>query len=102
MRHRWFHPGDIATIEEDGYFFIVDRKKDLMVRGGYDVYASRRRRRRRAAGRRRRAMERIKLRDGSQITVRPIESGDRDAIAEGHRWLSPESRFRPFTASVPE
>jgi long-chain acyl-CoA synthetase len=34
----WFKSGDMATIDEDGYFFIVDRKKDLIIRGGYNVY----------------------------------------------------------------
>jgi long-chain acyl-CoA synthetase len=34
----WFRSGDIARQDEDGYFFIVDRKKDLIIRGGYNVY----------------------------------------------------------------
>jgi long-chain acyl-CoA synthetase len=34
----WFHSGDLARFDEDGYFFIVDRKKDLIIRGGYNVY----------------------------------------------------------------
>src|SRR5206468_9971269 len=38
MRGGWFHSGDMATVDEDGYFFIVDRKKDMIIRGGYNVY----------------------------------------------------------------
>jgi long-chain acyl-CoA synthetase len=34
----WFRTGDLARIDEDGYFFIVDRKKELIIRGGYNVY----------------------------------------------------------------
>jgi long-chain acyl-CoA synthetase len=34
----WFYSGDMAKVDEDGYFFIVDRKKDLIIRGGYNVY----------------------------------------------------------------
>jgi long-chain acyl-CoA synthetase len=34
----WFHSGDLAYMDKDGYFFIVDRKKDLVIRGGYNVY----------------------------------------------------------------
>jgi long-chain acyl-CoA synthetase len=38
MRGGWFHSGDMARTDEEGYFFIVDRKKDLIIRGGYNVY----------------------------------------------------------------
>jgi long-chain acyl-CoA synthetase len=34
----WFRSGDLARQDADGYFFIVDRKKDLIIRGGYNVY----------------------------------------------------------------
>jgi long-chain acyl-CoA synthetase len=38
MRDGWFATGDMAKVDEDGYFFIVDRKKDMIIRGGYNVY----------------------------------------------------------------
>lgn len=34
----WFSTGDIATRDEEGYYFIVDRKKDMIIRGGFNVY----------------------------------------------------------------
>jgi len=34
----WFRTGDLGRVDEDGYFEIVDRKKDMIIRGGYNVY----------------------------------------------------------------
>ena len=34
----WFRTGDLAVVDEDGYFTIVDRKKDMIIRGGLNVY----------------------------------------------------------------
>jgi long-chain acyl-CoA synthetase len=34
----WFRTGDLARMDEDGYFFVVDRKKEMIIRGGYNVY----------------------------------------------------------------
>jgi long-chain acyl-CoA synthetase len=38
IRDGWFHSGDLARVDSGGYFSIVDRKKDLIIRGGYNVY----------------------------------------------------------------
>jgi long-chain acyl-CoA synthetase len=38
IRSGWFHTGDLARVDEDGYFFIVDRVKDMIIRGGFNVY----------------------------------------------------------------
>ena len=38
IRNNWLYTGDIAYMDEQGYFYIVDRKKDLIITGGYNVY----------------------------------------------------------------
>ncbi len=38
MRHGWFHSGDLARRDDDGSFSIVDRAKDMIIRGGFNVY----------------------------------------------------------------
>ncbi len=38
LTNGWFHTGDIAKVDEDNYYYIVDRAKDMIIRGGYNVY----------------------------------------------------------------
>lgn len=38
MRDGWFRSGDLARRDEEGYYFIVDRAKDMIIRGGFNVY----------------------------------------------------------------
>jgi acyl-CoA synthetase (AMP-forming)/AMP-acid ligase II len=38
LRNGWFHTGDVARIDEDGFIWLMDRLKDMIVRGGYNVY----------------------------------------------------------------
>jgi long-chain acyl-CoA synthetase len=38
VKNGWFYTGDIAHRDDDGYYYIVDRKKDMIIRGGFNVY----------------------------------------------------------------
>jgi len=38
IRDGWFHTGDLGKVDGDGFFFLVDRRRDVIIRGGYTVY----------------------------------------------------------------
>ena len=40
ITHGWLHTGDVARIDEDNFIFIVDRKKDMVLRGGENIYCA--------------------------------------------------------------
>lgn len=38
LRDGWLSTGDVAIMDKDGYLFIVDRKKDMIIAGGFNIY----------------------------------------------------------------
>ncbi|MEV4292196.1 long-chain fatty acid--CoA ligase [Nonomuraea bangladeshensis] len=38
LRDGWFHTGDLGRVDDDGFFFLVGRRRDIIIRGGYTVY----------------------------------------------------------------
>jgi acyl-CoA synthetase (AMP-forming)/AMP-acid ligase II len=38
IKRGWFHTGDMATVDEDGYIYVVERKKDMIISGGENIY----------------------------------------------------------------
>lgn len=38
LQNGWLHTGDMAKVDDEGYLYIVDRKKDLIIRGGFNIY----------------------------------------------------------------
>ncbi|MDI6830345.1 MAG: long-chain fatty acid--CoA ligase [Actinomycetota bacterium] len=83
MKDGWFHYGDLATVDEDGYIYVVDRKKDMIISGGENIYP---------AEVEKVLMEHPKIKDVAVIGMADEKWGE-----VGHALVLPENPEDPVT-----
>ena len=107
IKDGWFSTGDIAVVDADGYYYVVDLKKDLIIRGGYNVYPERSRGtlpaslRCRGCGHRHspRVTGRGSRRGGGSEGRRVGRTGGAAAIVKGRTRIKNPRRTGPWTVA---